>query len=189
MRWKQIILTLLVLFGLTGCGSRSDPAQQALDFRTALMQESGCSFTAQVTASQQDKVYNFTMQCRYQDGAGELTVTEPSSIAGIQAVVEEDGTRLAFDGAELDFGKLANGLISPVAAGWLLAECWHSGYIAYAGADAAQQRVTYLRGYNEEELTVDTWFTGQTPTYAEVLWNGSRCLTVTITNFQMNGSI
>lgn len=185
MRWKQCLAVMLVLCVLSGCGSRADPTQQALEFRTALMEKDGCVFTAQVTASQQEKVYAFTMQCQYADGTAELTVTEPSSIAGIQAVVEENGTSLTFDGASLDFGTLANGLLSPVTAGWLLAECWRNSYIAYAGADGAQRRVTYLRGYNREELTVDTWFTDQTPTYAEVTWDGSRCLTVTITDFQM----
>ncbi len=185
MRWKQCLAVVLVLCVLSGCGSSGDPTQQALEFRTALMEKTGCTFTAQVTASQQETVYEFTVQCRYSGGMAQLTVTEPSSIAGIEAAVEENGATLTFDGATLDLGTLANGLLSPLAAGWLLAECWLSGYIAYAGADGTQRRVTYLRGYNREELTVDTWFADQIPTYAEVTWDGSRCLSVVITDFQM----
>jgi len=60
----------------------------------------------------------------------------------------------------------------------------YGAHKAYAGADGEQERVTYLRGYNEEELSVDTWLRDGVPTYAEVTHNNVRCLAVTITNFQ-----
>lgn len=150
------------------------------------MEAGGCSFTADVTADYGDRVYSFTLSSRTQDGQTRLEVLEPESIAGIAATVSEDGTELTFDGAELAFGQLANGFVSPVTVPWLLAQCWSGEYIAWAGADGDLERVTYLRGYNDEELTVDTWFSGNTPTYAEVSYDGTRCLTVEILDFRLS---
>ena len=149
------------------------------------MEAGGCSFTAAVTADYGDRVYQFTMACSHTSDGTRLEVLEPEIIAGIAATVSEDGAQLEFDGAALEFGQLANGFVSPVSVPWLLAQCWMEEYIAYAGSDGDLERVTYLRGYNDEELSIDTWFSGSVPTYAEVVYDGARCLTVEITNFQM----
>ena len=75
-------------------------------------------------------------------------------------------------------------LHGPVAAPWLLVQCWTGEYIAYAGSDGDMERITYLRGYNDEEVAVDTWLQNGIPTYAEVSYGGVRCLTITISKFQ-----
>jgi len=171
---------------MTGCAAQSrEPEQQALEIRTSLMEAGGCSFTADVTANYGDRVYAFVLACRYENGEAQLEVLEPEAIAGIRAETSQHGTELIFEGTELEFGQLANGFVSPVAAPWLLVQCWIEEYIAYAGADGELERVTYLRGYHDEELAVDTWFRGKIPVYAEVAQEGVRCLTAEIHDFQM----
>ena len=184
---KLIALCIGVCLCLLGGCSASEelPTQNAIDFRTALMGAKGCRFTAEVTADYGDKVYVFSLQSETMDGETSLQVLSPENIAGIQATISADGAELEFDSVALTFGKLANGYVSPVSVPWLLEQCWQSAYIAYAGADEEYDRVTYLRGYNEEELSVDTWFLNQTPVYAEVVWNDVRCLQVTIKDFQL----
>lgn len=181
---RKTVVSLSIFLLLTGCGGKAAPDQEALRFRTELMEAGGCSFAADVTASYEDRVYAFSLNCRYEEGKMTLEVTAPENIAGICAEVEENAAFLEFDGAQLDFGKLANGRVSPVAAPWLLAECWLGEYIAWAGADGGQQRVTYLRGYHDDELTVDTWFSQGIPTYAEIACDGVRCLTIAIKEYQ-----
>ncbi len=149
------------------------------------MEAGGCSFTADVQADYGDRVYGFTMACRYEGGEAQMEILAPDAIAGISAKTSQGGTELRFDGAELDFGQLANGFVSPVATPWLLVQCWMEEYIAYAGADGDLERITYLRGYHEEELAVDTWFRDSIPVHAEVAQEGVRRLTVEIRNFQM----
>ena len=178
-----LLLTLISIF-LTGCAAKS-PAQQPLTFRTALLEAGGCSFTAVVTADYGEKVYSFTLDCSCTGDKTRLCVLEPESIAGIAATVSGDGAVLEFDGAELEFGKLANGFPSPVAAPWLLGQCWTGEYIAWAGPDGDLERITYLRGYDDEELTVDTWLDKNgVPVYAEAAQDGVRCLTVEIKDFR-----
>lgn len=192
MRFKKLGTLALLLTILTGCAGTelAKPSQKALDFRTALMDAGGCRFTADVTADYGARVYAFTLDCDYiVDGEAHLTVTAPENIAGITATVSSDGAAVEFDGAALDFGQMANGYVAPLAAPWLLGNCWTAEYISSAGPDGDLERVTYLQGYNEEELTLDTWLdqTG-TPVRCEISWNGSRCLTVDLTNFQLGMS-
>ena len=149
------------------------------------MEAGGCGFTARIRADYGEHVYMFTMSAETSSGETKLTVLEPEPIAGITASVSSEETSLSFDDVDLDFGRLANGRISPVAAPWLLTQCWEQAYMAYAGSDGEQQRVTYLRGYNEEEVTVDTWFSAGVPVYAEMSCEDIRYLTVEITDFQL----
>ena len=192
MRARTLGTLALLLALLTGCAGTelAKPSQQALDLRTALMEAGGCRFTAEITADYGDRVYAFTLACGYTvDGEAALTVTEPETIAGITATVSADGATVEFDGAALDFGQMANGYVAPLAAPWILGNCWTSEYIQSAGADGDFQRVTYLQGYNEAELVLDTWLDSHnTPVYCEISWDGSRCLTVTLTDFRLGAS-
>lgn len=182
-KWPIIVMLLLCL---VGCSRKEAPAQNALDFRTALTQAQGCSFVAEVRADYGEKLYDFTLEATYTPEETTLTVTAPQAIAGISAVVTNDGAKLKFDGMELDFGELANGYVSPVSVPWLLGQCWLEEYISAAGSDGDLERVSYLRGYDDEELNVDTWFSkGGIPVYAEVLYGDTRCLTIQIKDFEM----
>lgn len=185
MSGRKLLPVILALFLLTGCKADKAPTQRALDFRTALMEAGGCSFTAAICADYDQRVYDFTVTCDYTTGGSAvITVTEPEEIAGISATVSSENARLEFDGLELDFGQMADGLISPMEAGWLLGQCWTGAYIDCAGADGDLERITYLDGYREKELTVDTWLSDEnTPICGEITYEGVRRLKLDITDF------
>lgn len=185
MRRKKVLPVLLLLTLLTACKADHAPIQKALDFRTALMEAGGCSFKADITADYDQRVYQFTVTCDYETGDGaRITVTQPEEIAGISAEVSADGAQLEFDGLELDFGQMADGLVSPMEACWLLGQCWSSAYIDSAGADGELERITYLDGYREKELTVDTWLDAdRQPVCGEITYEGVRRLKMDITDF------
>ena len=159
--------------------------QTALDFRGSLLSAGGCRFSADVAADFGDRVYDFTLACAYDGTVGTLTVTAPRSIAGISATVRDGSSRLEFDGAGLDFGPLANGVASPLCLPWLLGSAWSGDYIAWAGKDGEYDYITWLKGYNEQELTINTWFQKNIPVRAEVLSGGQRVLTATIEDFAL----
>lgn len=185
MHKNRLVIFVLVLLLLTGCGKKKEPTQKALDFRTNLLQTEGCSFTAKIHADYGEKFYDFTLEAVCSSEETKLTVIEPAVIEGISATVTKDGTKIEFDGAALDFGKLANGHVSPVLVPWLLAQCWTAEYISCAGADKDLYRVTYLRGYDDAQLSVDTWFNEESiPVYAEIVYNDVRCITADIEDFQ-----
>jgi len=187
VRFRKRWVWMLPLFLLVvACSSdHADSGQFALSFRTALLGASGCVFSAEITSDYGDHVFVFGMDCQSKDGQMHLHVKEPDSIADIIATVSEDGTDISFEDVELEFGLLANGQVSPVTVPWLLEQCWRGAYIAWSGADGDTQRITYLRGYDHEELTVDTWFSDGKPIYAEVLIDGVKCISVEILDFQI----
>ena len=182
---RKSIAVVLLIFLLSGCGKSQQTMQKALNFRTKLMQSEGCAFTADILADYGHKVYEFSVYVEADSDVTNLTVVEPEELSGISAQISEHGTKIVFDDIALDFGELANGYVSPVLAPWLLGQCWRSEYISSVGRDGEMERVTYLKGYDDQELTVNTWLdTGGIPVRAEVIFGSKRCLNIAIRDFQ-----
>lgn len=187
MSWKKVLICVMICLILPGCdASPKSDMQQALDLRASLLETGGCSFTAVIGADFGERVYSFSVSCDYTAGEGaKITVLQPEEISGIAARVSERGAVIEFEDLELDFGQLAEGNVSPMEAAWLLPHCWEGAYIDSVGQDGDLLRITFLDGYEDETLTVDTWLnTDKTPVYGEIIYEGVRCLTVEITQFQ-----
>lgn len=180
---KILAVLLMICLLLTGCHSSEDQMQQILDFRTELLSSQGCKFSCVIEADYGENVYNFSLDCVYDGNYAQLTVTEPDNIAGISACVDGSDASLEFDGFSLEFGSLANGHVAPLAIPWLLGSAWTKDYISQVGAESGQIRGTFLKGYHDDELVIDTWFSENIPTYAEILYDGDRVLTACIQNF------
>ena len=59
--------------------------------------------------------------------------------------------------------------------------------IAFVGRMCLVLAVLYLVGYGDEALTVETWLSPEgLPVRGELLYDGVRCLTAEITEFQLN---
>lgn len=147
--------------------------QEALHFRTSLLQAQRCGFTAELTAQGETETYSCTLGCEA-DGQGQVTVTviEPEEIAGVTAVVGREGTEVSYDGLRLSFGQLC-GTTTPVGAPGLLYAAWTGGYIAASGSEDGLTLTRYLLGTGSGERQVDTWFdTGGTPVACDVSENG-----------------
>ena len=182
---KVLALAILFVTLFSGCRGEDSAMQTALDFRGSLLSAGGCRFTADVEADFGERIYDFTLECTYNGTDGTLNVTAPKSIAGISATVSDGSSELEFDGVSLDFGPLANGFASPLSLPWLLGSAWTGDYIAWAGRDGDLAYVTWLKGYQEQELSINTWFQKNIPVRAEVLSEGRRVLTVTIEDFAL----
>ena len=141
--------------------------QEALSFRQRLLSSDGCSFTADVTADQGDSTYSFQLQCTYRDGKGELTVTQPETIAGISAACTNGSDELIFDGTVLALGDLKDGSIAPLSAPWLFGSAWESDEITSASSEEDGSRMTIQKGYDEEKIFIDTWLLDGVPVAGE----------------------
>lgn len=161
--------------------------QQALDFRTALTAAGGCTFTAQTEVNYGEEVFRFTMDCGYEAGGGiSLTLTEPQTLAGIGAEITPDGARVVYEDTEVGFSGLADGRASPMRLPYLLAESWYRGYISVCGREEGLLRATYLLGYDEDEMTVDTWLDDSgLPVRAAVSYQGQTLLKAELRNFSL----
>lgn len=162
-----------------------------LTFRTALLQSGGCSFTAAITADYGESAASFTLDCVFSPETGaSVTVTEPESIAGIQAQVKDTAASVSYDGMQLGLGSLANGNLAPLAAPYVLGQCWAGEYIDATGTEDSLLRTTYRMGYEEKELVVDTWFSQEplAPVRAELSFEGRMVLRADISAFSMKST-
>ena len=175
---------LLPLLLLAGCGTKRSNTQDALDFRTRLLEAGGCTFDAALTAQYGETAAQFSMHCTVSlEQGADMTLTAPETLRGITAHVDRSGAKLVFDGAEIGFSTLAGGRLAPMAAPWVLADCWANGYIAWSGMEGDLLRVTYRTGYGTDELQADVWFDGGVPARAELSYEGALLLSAAITNF------
>jgi hypothetical protein len=174
---------MMLLCLLTACGGTDDQMQAALDLRTRLLAD-GCSYTAQVTANCGETAYTFTLACRSGSEGTTFTVLEPEAIAGITASMATGETTVTYDDMVLVFDDLAAGTVSAAAAPGILYSSWTGGYIQSCGKEGDQTMATFLLGYDDEELRVDTWLdeNGQ-PVSAEVYSGETKILTCTLTDF------
>ncbi len=174
-------MTLCLL--LTGCAGAEKTMQPALTLRAAILEAGGCAFTAGVTADFGETTCSFTAECTYTPEKTRVEITAPAELAGIAATLTDDGATLEYDGVVLELGQLAGGNLAPLAAPHILAACWAGEYIDAAGPEDGGTRVTYLRGYDEKELTVETLLDGGMPISGDISSGGAAAASIEITNF------
>ena len=183
---KRALAVIVAVLILAGCAGSDDEMSRAIAFREKLLKSAGCMFEATVTADYGEKLYTFTLACQT-DSLGNLdfTVSEPESIAGIQGNIRVDGGHLTFDDKALAFETMADGMISPVSAPWVLINTLRSGYLSACGTDGEHLKLLLDDSYQEEALRLDVWLDSQDrPVRTEILWNGSRVLSVDVKNFE-----
>ena len=184
---RKTAALVLVLLLLSGCSNAKSYINRALELRTRLYQSEGCSFTAGITADYGDQVYQFTLSCRG-DSQGNLafTVAEPETIAGITGHISQKGGKLTFDDAALDFPLMADGLLTPVSAPWLLLKTLRGGYLTSAGMEGDLLRLAVDDSYEEDALHLDIWLDGEDcPVQADIYYDERRILSLTIKDFRI----
>lgn len=183
---KRAVGILLLLLTLTGCGADDDALDRAMALRAKLL-GSDCSFDTEITADYGDEICTFSVYCEG-NGEGNLgfRVTAPEAIEGITGVIDQGGGKLTFQDTALAFPLLADDQLSPVSAPWVFFTTLRGGYLTAAGMEDELLRLTIDDSYEEDALTVDIWLDEtDTPVRAEILYDGRRILTLTISNFQI----
>lgn len=182
---KLAALTIGLTLALCACAGKTEQnaAQQALNLRQKLLNGT-CSFQAELTADYGEYVSEFSAACMHsaEDGTT-MTILAPQTLAGLTAQADKTGARIVFEDTEAAFGTLTKLKLSPMAAPQLLAQAWESGYISLTGTEDGALHVTYLLGYDEDELTIDTWLKNGAPEYAEIACGGQTVLQAVLTDF------
>ena len=179
---RRILSIIIALVFLCGCGNNS-ALDQGMTLRSKVGK--GCAFDAQITADYGDKQYQFAMNCQF-DAAGVLSfsVTDPSSISGIEGTVDETGGKLTFRDKALAFPSIADDLISPVAAPWLFVHGIRGGYLKSAENKPDGSHIIIDDTYRESVVQIDLYCDSKSiPVRGEILWNGRRILAIDVKNF------
>ncbi len=157
---------------------------QAITFRGQILSAGGCSFCAEITADYGQEVHTFKLACD-SDADGKVTfrVMEPDSIAEITGHMEGEEGAVTYDGLQLAFPLFVYDRVSPVAAPAIVVNCWLKAFILSAGASDGEYRVTYEKKIDEKVLLIDTYFEKNIPISADVCYNGSRIISLKISEF------
>lgn len=177
---------LLAAVLLCGCTGAKDHTQAGMELRQKLTDSKGCEFTCAVTADFGDTQYSFTLDCRAEtDGTVHFTVKAPEEIVGIEGFVDRQSGKLTFDDTVLTFPLLAQGEIPPVCAPWLFYKALTGGYLRAAGSDNGGLRLSIDDSFQGESLTAEVWLMNGLPTWAEIIWQGRKLLTLSIQQFRI----
>ena len=192
---KLLSCVLMMTLLLSGCkgGGENTPETAALALREIYQNLTGWSSTVDITAEVGDKVFDFTLDARWQkEGETVLTVTAPELLAGITARIADGETVLEYDGTGLTLGLLdGRGLTAVSVVPWVMEQIG-SGYMArcaWAGENQELLQITFRdpeagtgKG-TEYRLTFDRETLALNE--AEVSVDGASVLTAVFRNFTM----
>ena len=180
------VLTMLLCL-LCACGGKEkDELQAPMDFRAALLTAGGCSFRLDGQTEVEGRIFAYSLRCACTtDGASEVEVTAPESIAGIRIRTAPGEAKLLYDGVELTFGEADDPRLAPAAAPSTLLSAWTDAYITDAGREEGQLLVCYRLGYDDDAIFVYTRFDDEgKPASAELVYDGRTVSRLTVSEFE-----
>lgn len=184
---KRAAALLCLVAMLSGCSSENTELERGMALRSKLLSAESVSFDAEILADYGDKLHTFSLACQA-DSLGTLTfaVMAPESISGISGSISQEGGKLTFADTALHFDLMADEAFSPVSAPWILLKTLRSGYLTSAGMEDGALRLTIDDSYEDDALQVDIWLdSADLPVRAEILQNGRRILSLSVSNFQI----
>jgi hypothetical protein len=178
---KLICSALMILcLGLTACGGTE---QQMRSFADRFGAASQLHLTAQVQSLVGDTVEEYTLEYGYDGSKWTAAVLAPQVLAGITAAMEEDGSKLEYDGVILAAGNLLTMGVSPVAAVPFVHEAVKKGCL-----DCVWQEDDLLAGnfqYNDGVSVSLRFDAAGIPVAAELTENGIVQLQCRFTNVKI----
>lgn len=178
---RTVLFALMILLLLTGCGRGADDEGTIQNWRQGC-QTGKLTFSAAITAQTAENVYSCAADCVYNNGETVVTLTEPSTIAGVRFRVGEGDETLSYDGAELLLGDLDGGSVSPCQAVPILMEAIAQGRLLRTWREddclAADLEA-------EEDITVTLWLDGGLLRCAQISQDGRTAAELRIDQWHM----
>ena len=116
MKQASLLALTICLLVLCGCSKSEKYEEKFTSWRESYISLAEHSIEAEITASDDEKVNEYTLLYTL-DAEGEtVKVISPKMIADITAHIEEDETRLSFDGPMLETGSALSKELSPLMA-------------------------------------------------------------------------
>ena len=182
---KRIVVLLLAAF-LAGCAARgNDTRAEDLQRRYAAM--AGCEARVRVCAAEDGEARRYTLDIVRDGDETRVTAVEPEALAGIGAVMTEDGLTISCGDLLLDAGSADPGVSAASAADVVLraaAEGWITERSTERFADTDALRLCFETERGGEPLSVAVWFdSSDAPLYAEIERAGEIFLYLEFTEF------
>ena len=188
MRVKDCVPMIALCLLLCGCEKQEQAAE---NLRAAYQEMSGCEMTAEVTCGQSGLEWSATLHGTFvPEGESTVEILEPLEMAGVRAVICEDGWTLEYGDLCLNAGTLTEEAVSPAAAlprmmcalreGWLLEENQEKREDVPCTRLALEQT-----GAAGGEIVTTVWLrqADGLPLYGEISVDGETILSARFTDF------
>ena len=185
---KRYVVWIVSLFILAGCDHSSKELDAGMQLRSSILQSSGCTFTTEITADYGDRICQFTVINQMNDdGNLSFTLENPTTIAGISGRMTGEGGQIIFDEQALYFPLMADELLSPISAPWIMIKALRSGYLTSACIENGETRLSVDDTYGDDDLRLDIWLNNENnPTHVDILHDGRRILTMNVRKFEIS---
>lgn len=188
-----VLMMTLLLCSCQAGGGEMTPEEAALAVRDTYQNLAGWNSTVDVTAEVGDKVFDFTLDAKWQkEGETVLTITAPELLTGITARIAKGETVLEYDGAALSLGLLdGKGLTAVSVIPWLMDQIG-KGYMAkcvWSGENGEFLQITFRDPEEPANAGTEYQITFHKENLAlsgaEVSVDGATILTARFHNFTM----
>ncbi len=116
MRQAKLLALMITLIIMCGCSKSTKYEEQFSTWRNGCIGTANHEIKAEVSASDKEKVCEYTLLYNSSLDGETVKVLAPELIAQIGAEIKEGETRLTYDGAVLDTGSALTGKLSPLMA-------------------------------------------------------------------------
>lgn len=175
------------LFIMCGCSGSAKYEEKYQDWRESYLSLAEHEITAAVTASDDEKVCEYTL--RYTLGAESETVEvlAPELIARIKANIEKDSVQLDYDGVMLETGSSLSEKLSPLTALPVFTDVIREGHLENAWRETEGETelvVTELEMPDGMRMTL--WQSGadMKPLHADIRSSDKVQIKIDITEFK-----
>lgn len=184
---KKVLSVFLLVITLCGCSKESAYLDRVVSLRNKLSGANGCCFISEIGLDYGDSTYSFSVMCSLDtENTMNLTVIDPEPIAGICARITGESGHLTFDEKFLAFEMIADGNIAPICIPWLFICSLRSGYISSFGSGTDGYFAVVEDTYKGADYLTEITFNNlREPVFAEIIWQGKRIASMTVSEFKI----
>ena len=187
MKQAKLLALMITLTILCGCSKSAKCGEQFSTWRQNCISTANHEIKAEVSASDKEKVCEYTLLYSSSLDGETVKVLAPELIAQIGAEIKEGETRLTYDGTVLDTGSALTGNLSPLMALPTFMSVIKDGHAENSWNeenDGTKMLVTELEIPDGMIMTLWQNSSDFSPVYAELRSNDSVEIKINITQFK-----
>lgn len=180
---KILPLLLAILIATMLCACKDDGAESAEQFRALTEAAKEISFTAKLRAEYPDKTAEFELKYLQNGDGVQVSVVKPEIISGISAHINENDTKLRYDGAILDIGTLSANGLCPMSALPITVMAMKD---AYVDSVWTEDELTVERLIPSDDTEIIIWLDEKlAPHNAEIVCDGNSVVFIEFSDWEM----
>lgn len=161
---KHFALPALMIMALLlcGCSKTATLEERFENERISWSEAESISFTAEIVTELNDSSFECTLQCIKNSSGISLEILSPENISGIKAKLNEDETRIEYEGIILALENSSIGEHSPVSAAAMIMKGLFQSPLTQIWTEKAQERELIVAElYLTDRDYARLWFSGE----------------------------